>query len=67
MLYTKVSPLCFPFQDIKSLQSLSVSGNWISLESLEATLYRVPTLEDLDIDHTGIVNVPNSLLQVRDY
>lgn len=50
-------------QDIKSLQSLTLSGNWVNLVSLEHTLHRLPTLESLDLDHTGIVNVPNGLLR----
>lgn len=52
----------FP-EDIKSLQSLTLSGNWVNLVSLEHTLHRLPTLESLDLDHTGIVNVPNGLLR----
>ncbi|XP_059096993.1 protein artichoke-like isoform X2 [Tigriopus californicus] len=52
----------FP-ENIKSLQSLTLSGNWVNLVSLEHMLHGLPTLESLDLDHTGIVNVPNGLLQ----
>ena len=58
-------PLLLPnlFQDVRSMQSLSVSGNWVNLATLESLLNRFPTLEHLNLDHTGIVNVPNSLFQ----
>eukprot|EP00095_Tigriopus_kingsejongensis_P000473 maker-scaffold1054_size66621-snap-gene-0.8 protein:Tk00473 transcript:maker-scaffold1054_size66621-snap-gene-0.8-mRNA-1 annotation:"insulin-like growth factor-binding protein complex acid labile chain" len=50
-------------EDVRSLQSMALSGNWINLVSLEHTLHRLPTLERLSLDHTGIVNVPTGLLR----
>ncbi len=47
------------------MQTLTLSGNWIDLPSLRALLEKFPTLEILDLDHTGIVNVPNGLFHVR--
>ena len=49
-------------EDVRSLRTLTLSGNWIDLPKLGRLLQRVPTLEALDLDHTGIVNFPTDLL-----
>ena len=49
-------------EDVRSLRTLTLSGNWIDLPKLGRLLRRIPTLENLDLDHTGIVNVPGDLL-----
>ncbi len=49
--------------DVRSLHTLTLSGNWIGLDSLGELLRHLPTLERLDLDHTGIVNFPSDLLQ----
>ena len=49
-------------EDVRSLRTLTLSGNWIKLPKLGRLLQRIPTLEALDLDHTGIVNFPNDLL-----
>ena len=49
-------------EDVLSLRTLTLSGNWIDLPKLARLLRRVPTLEALDLDHTGIVNFPSDLL-----
>ncbi len=50
---------------MRSVHTLTLSGNWIDLPSLRALLDKFPTLEILDLDHTGIVNVPNGLFEVN--
>ncbi len=47
------------------MQTLSLSGNWLDMTSLRDLLDRFPTLEVLDLDHTGIVSVPQDLFYVR--
>ena len=49
-------------EDVRSLRTLTLSGNWIDLPKLGKLLHRVPTLESLALDHTGIVNFPTDLL-----
>ena len=49
-----------------SMRALSLAGNWVNLNTLENLLHRFPSLQNLNLAHTGIVNVPGSLLLGND-
>ena len=49
------------FQDIRSLHSLTLSGNWLSVENIEVLVSKMPNLQELNIDETGIATLPPGL------
>ena len=51
----------FSFQDIRSLHSLTLSGNWLSVENIEVLVSKMPNLQELNIDETGIATLPPGL------
>ena len=53
--------LIFSFQDIRSLHSLTLSGNWLSVENIEVLVSKMPNLQKLKIDETGIATLPPGL------
>jgi len=47
--------------DIRSLHSLTLSGNWLSVENIEVLVSKMPNLQELNIDETGIATLPPGL------
>ena len=43
----------------KSLSKLRISGNWIPADSLANFLFPLENLEEIQLDHVGLVNLPN--------
>lgn len=47
--------------DVRSLLELHLSGNWLSMDTIEGLVSRMPSLEKIGLDETGMVSVPSSL------
>ena len=48
-------------QDMRSLSSLVLSGNWLEIENIELILAKAPNLECVDLDQSGIYTLPSGL------
>ena len=53
--------LYYKIQDIRTLQSLILSGNWLEIENIELILAKAPNLEKLDLDQAGVYTLPPGL------
>ena len=49
------------FQNVQSLKSLTLSGNWLAIGNIELLVSKMPNLQILNLDNTGLASLPSGV------